>query len=414
VKIGFVVQQAPELRWPPFDGPAEHIRNVVGSLQQLGHSVRLVVGFNGAAWSSEDLDILQPVTPSSRGGVGRHLERGARRMQSSLRLPYLNLFDSHHFSLACVRELKDVDLLYERLSWTGYGGHWAAGRLGLPHALEYNGDPLLDLEAKKIAPRGLQRRFACWGMRRILNQADHIVASGHGWRRQLLEAWGVEAGRVTVVENGTALLGLLERSQLSSFGPEIPVDRPIEVVYLGGFLPWHGIDRLLLAAAKIGQEGLRFRLRLIGSGPGLEAAEVLAGELGIRDRVAFLGNRLPAEYGPMLAGSDLAVSPYCGWKEYSGLKLLDYKAAGLAIVASGEGGEPATLSHGFTGLIVPPCDVEALAQAILTLAASPSLRRSMGQAARLEAELHHSWARTAGSLERLFEQLISRGVIHEA
>jgi glycosyltransferase involved in cell wall biosynthesis len=83
------------------------------------------------------------------------------------------------------------------------------------------------------------------------------------------------------------------------------------------------------------------------------------------------------------------------------LKIFDYKAAGLACIASGEGDQPATLKHGTTGWIVPPCDEDALVEAIITLSGDQLLRKKMGQAARLEAERLHTWENTAAQLEKV-------------
>ena len=101
------------------------------------------------------------------------------------------------------------------------------------------------------------------------------------------------------------------------------------------------------------------------------------------------------------------MAPYCGWPELSGLKVLDYKAAGLPTIASGRDGHPPTLKHGQTGLIVPPCNTEPLCQAIVQLCADGVLRRRMGQAARLEAESMHGWDETARRLERVFNTVLS-------
>jgi glycosyltransferase involved in cell wall biosynthesis len=93
--------------------------------------------------------------------------------------------------------------------------------------------------------------------------------------------------------------------------------------------------------------------------------------------------------------------------EFSGLKLFDYKAAGLAIIASGEKGQPITLRNEETAIIVPPCDVEALAQSIIRLITDIGLRRKLGQIARLEAEKEHSWRHTAINLEKIFMSKLS-------
>ena len=122
--------------------------------------------------------------------------------------------------------------------------------------------------------------------------------------------------------------------------------------------------------------------------------------------MTFTGKLKATDYAPYLAGADIGVSPYCGWPEYSGLKIFDYKAAGLACVASGEHGQPSTLNHGETGWIVPPCDEDALAEALFTLSENAELRRKLGQAARLDAERHHAWRHTALHLEKIFHSVV--------
>ena len=115
----------------------------------------------------------------------------------------------------------------------------------------------------------------------------------------------------------------------------------------------------------------------------------------------------------LLVCSDIGVAPYCGWMEYSGLKLFDYKAAALGIVASGEDGQPDTLRHRDTALIVSPCDQDALADAIVQLATDGEIRRCMGRKARTEAEKLHSWCHTAQQLDQIFAKVTERKINRE-
>jgi len=121
----------------------------------------------------------------------------------------------------------------------------------------------------------------------------------------------------------------------------------------------------------------------------------------------LLTGQLPIDQlAKCLALSDIGVSPYCGRVEYSGLKLLDYKAAGLPVIASGIDGQPSVIEHGRTGLIVPPCDEDALCEALILLATNPIFRFSMGREARIDAEQHHCWRHTAKQLEWMIEKVI--------
>jgi glycosyltransferase involved in cell wall biosynthesis len=427
MKIGYLAQQEMQLQTPPFDGPANHVHHVAAALTELGHSVRLLVNQEGRLWRSDDLTEIpdrgkewSPVRVRRMdAGPARWAERGVRRVQYELHAPYAALFESVRFAQACRQELAGVDLLYERMSWVSYGGALAARWMGVPLVLENNGDPLADLEAKEIAPQGMQRRLSVGLMQRTVDQAAHVVTTGEGWRDQFLARWGTDPARVTTVENGTDLVRLLQRSDLRSFAKmpsEIP-DRgpdggaempPVTLVYVGGFLPWHGIDVLLKALARANARdgaGVRVRLLLVGAGDGLASVRQQAAELGLEEVLTFAGRLSASEFAPLLAQADIGVSPYCGWNEFSGLKILDYKAAGLPTITSGLDGRPATVSHGRTGLIVPPCDASALCDAILSLSADEERRRQMGRAARLEAEACHSWEHTARQLEAILMQV---------
>jgi len=64
------------------------------------------------------------------------------------------------------------------------------------------------------------------------------------------------------------------------------------------------------------------------------------------------------------------------------------------------------LQHGQTGWIVPPCDVDQLAEALVALGDDAPLRRCIGQAARAEAEAEHSWRHTAVQLQAIFARVV--------
>lgn len=405
--IGYLMQKGEDIRKPPYNGPANHVRQIVSDLLRRGHRVRVLLRLDDQIWASDNLCDFRPITVQLIDrGLLRLIERVVRRVQTVLRLPYLGLFDSLRFALACRQELGDCDIYLERLSWMTYGGWLAARWLKIPWILEYNGDPLADLEAKGIAPTGIQRKISTWLFGTTLRRANSVVATGEGWRINCIQRWNVSEARTITIENGTDLLKLLTRDDLAAFQSLERDLSTLHLVYLGGFYPWHGIPVLLDAVQKIVKLGVDLDLILIGAGDGMAEAQEQAISLGINSQVQFTG-RLSAEaYSPLLARADIGLSPYCGWLEYSGLKIFDYKAAGLTCIASGEKGHPHSLRQGQTGWIVPPCDVDALVEAILFLACHPELRHKIGQAARIEAEEKHSWEHTTSQLERVMQQAL--------
>ena len=180
------------------------------------------------------------------------------------------------------------------------------------------------------------------------------------------------------------------------------------VTFVGTLKPWHGVDVLVDALARA---RVPWRLRVIGDGPQREALTGQARELGVE--VDFRGAVAPAEIPDHLAGSAVGVAPYPATaaetdQYFSPLKIYEYLAAGLPVVASRVGQVPAIVRDGFTGLLVAPSDPDALAAALDALARDEVTRRTMGHAARAEAEAHHSWT---GVVDRI---LAHAGLAKEA
>lgn len=403
MKIGYLMQAgAPDVRQYPLSGPANHVKNIVEALRALDHEVCLIALRENGIWKSRDLENFDHVRlPLFDDGPLRLLERAARRMQHELRLPYAAFFESMRFARACVRELPGFDMLYERTGWFGYGGVWASRILKIPLIYEVNGDLLTELKMKGMDPGCMQRALSLFLMKRAARMPACTVSTGEGWRRRYIDQWKVPAETVIVVENGSELVELLRREDLRAFKDEAPIE-PTVLVYVGAFEPWHGLPTLIRASARGIERGLPIRLVIIGSGREAENIVDLINSLEIAPSVTLTGNLPPSELAQRLACCDIGISAYHGRVEYSGLKLLDYKAAGLAVIASGEGGHPAVIRDGRTGHVVPPGDVDALYEAICNLVQNPDLRREMGRRARIEAEERHSWRHTAEKLQTLF------------
>jgi glycosyltransferase involved in cell wall biosynthesis len=272
--------------------------------------------------------------------------------------------------------------------------------------LEINGDHINEMSQLAVAQQGYQRKISMFVMKNNVLGATAFVATGEGWRRRFAEQWGVNENRITVIENGSEVIDLLYRKQTRSFQTETSYSDRTHIVFIGSFDPWQGIDIMLEAFAQAVQQESNIHLSIIGSGIDLSEKIQWVKKHHLENCVSFLGWLPMGEVASYLRCADIGVSPYCGRVEFSGLKLLDYKAAGLAIIASGQDGEPRILKHGKTGWIVPPCDVSALKNAIIQLSHDKLLRNQLGQAARIEAEQYHSWRVTAQNLEQVFLSVI--------
>ena len=121
----------------------------------------------------------------------------------------------------------------------------------------------------------------------------------------------------------------------------------------------------------------------------------------------FSGPVAPAAVPGLLTEFDAAAAPYPpdgpGQDDYfSPLKVFEYMAAGLPVIASAVGQIPSIIQDGRTGILVPPGDPAALADALLRLGQDPNLRERLGLEARNDAVQRFSWS---GVLSRITEAL---------
>ncbi|AMV19702.1 Putative glycosyltransferase EpsD [Planctomyces sp. SH-PL14] len=159
----------------------------------------------------------------------------------------------------------------------------------------------------------------------------------------------------------------------------------------------------LLRATKLTAQSVPdFRLRLVGDGAERKGLETLSRELGIADRVEFLGER--SDIPSLLAQAGFYVSS--SKTEGISLTVLEAMAVGLPVVTTAVGGNPEIVAEGTTGHLVPPQNPEALAQAIVEMCGKRSTWNGMGRAARERIEQQFEIRTMIRQYERLYEELL--------
>lgn len=162
----------------------------------------------------------------------------------------------------------------------------------------------------------------------------------------------------------------------------------------------NGVQTFAEAASHLRDTSCRF----IFAGDGAERSRVEStiARAGLDARAVFLGSMRYADMPDIYRAADLCVLPSL-W-EATSLAGLEAMACGKALIGSRVGGIPAIIEDGETGLLVPPADPRALANALRRLAVDRALRERMGRAGRRRAEQEFAWdkiaTRTAAILER--------------
>jgi glycosyltransferase involved in cell wall biosynthesis len=261
--------------------------------------------------------------------------------------------------------------LYERLALHSAAGSAAARRLGIPHLVELNA-PLLE-EAGRYRTLA-QPEVADLLERSVLRCADLVLAVSEPLASY---ARGRGVPRVAVCPNGVDVdrFALVAARSL----------RPASAVFTGTLRPWHGIDTLAEAWRLLGTSAPP--LTVVGDGPGRAVLE----QVGAR-----MTGALPhADVPRVLEAADIGIAPYAADAPpyFSPLKLFEYLAAGLAVVAAEIPGVTELVDER-TAVLVPPGDPEALAGAVAALAADQRRRVRLGRSGRALAE-QNTWRHRA-------------------
>jgi glycosyltransferase involved in cell wall biosynthesis len=231
---------------------------------------------------------------------------------------------------------------------------------------------------------------------RLCRMADVIVTPAPG-----ILPPGTPADRIAVLEWG---------ADTDRFQPGRP-DRPpyprpdaaTVVVFAGAFRSWHGAVHLVRAVRDLQSRGHDIGAVLIGDGPEIvRARDEAAGARNVLFTGALPHDAMPAA----IAAADVGVAPFdvgahpplaLGFY-WSPLKIFEYMAAGLPVVAPSIDRIPLLVRHEREGLLYNAHRPAALADALATLA-DPALRARLGAAARDRAVREYSWAAHCRALE---------------
>ncbi len=342
--------------WPPdVGGPASHAPAVAEYLLGRGHLVEVLTTAETAPAPER-----YPVR-----WVSRTLPVGIRHLRAVL-------------------EIRERSALADVVYTTGMFGRSAAGSLAArkPFVLKLTADPAFERARRRGLVEGDVGAFQATGggltagVLRLardteLKRAAHVFCPS-AWLRELAISWGVSAERVSVLPNPAPIVdGLAGKEELrSALGLEGPT-----LAFAGRLTAQKALGVSLEAVAQV--DGVS--LVLAGDGPDREALEHRAAELGLGQRVRFLG-ALPRERVLELFRAADAAILSSDWENFPHT-VVEALAVGTPVVATAVGGVPEVVCDGANGLLVPARDTSALAGAVRRLFADAVLRARLTAAA---------------------------------
>jgi glycosyltransferase involved in cell wall biosynthesis len=246
-----------------------------------------------------------------------------------------------------------------------------------------------------------------WLFRRSLDEVSQVVANSEEARTTLIREHAVDPKRVVVIYNGLVFpppappSAQARQAERQRYGA---TDATCVLLSVAMFRPEKGQAELLATAALLPRT-LDWQLWLAGDGPSLEPCRRLAANLGLTDRVRFLGWQATPE--SLYTAADIAV--HASRSEALSNFLIEAQASGLPAVAYNAQGISECLLPTSTGNVIPRGDTAAFVQAVVRFASAPSAERlARAELARRFARERFDPAQQTRSYLRLFSSLGTR------
>jgi glycosyltransferase involved in cell wall biosynthesis len=235
--------------------------------------------------------------------------------------------------------------------------------------------------------------------------ADAVNACCAFSARRLQSVDGFAGRRLEVIENGIAVQRYARPVDRAALRRGLGLDPGRNyVIHVARCHPVKDQAMLLRAFREVAAARGDVDLLFAGDGPLRPDLEALAGQLGIADRVRFLGVR--HDVPDLLNAADLFV--LTSVSEAASLTLLEALAARRPVVVTAVGGNPEIVRDGVEGLLVPRGDFQAAGQAMLKLLGDPALAKRMGEAGAVRVAEHYRLERTIARYHQLYQRLAGR------
>jgi len=360
---------------------AVHIRGMVDAARAAGHEV-LVVGPEGT-------DPYAPPKAAAAGspGLAARFAKHAPELVFELAEMVYDRRSAKRLAEAVTNFAPDM--IYERYAFFARAGSDLARTLKIPHVIEINytcDDPLVRKRSALLM--GAARRLE----RQIFGRAACLASVSSRLNQRLAER-DVPNRRIALTPNAVSRDWWEQAAEVAPEPlPEHVKGHPV-TGFVGGFWPWHGVDRLVRAAAASRARGLPTALLLVGDGPERPRIEALVDELDLRE-LTWLPGSIPHEQLPhWIAAMDICVMPHSN--DYgSPMKVFEYMAMGKAVLAPKLPPLTDVIEHGVDGLLFPDSEDgqgTLLANALVLALNDADARRVMGKSARTRVGREHIW-----------------------
>ncbi len=237
--------------------------------------------------------------------------------------------------------------------------------------------------------------------------AAAVVTVSEANARYIAQNFGVPREHLSVIPSGVDTIRFSPPDRApGDHSSGVPSSRESGlIVSVARHNPVKNLGLLLEACATLQARGVEFRCIMIGDGPTHDELIGIRAQLRMEPLVEMVGAAERATVLEWLRRASVAV--LCSHREGMPVSLMEAGACELPVVATRVGGIPELIEDGVTGLLTPPGDAAALADALQRLLADPPLGRAMGQAARRRIAAKFSLAAQVDSLQALWSRVLA-------
>jgi glycosyltransferase involved in cell wall biosynthesis len=234
------------------------------------------------------------------------------------------------------------------------------------------------------------------GYARLARGVDHFWACSEFNASQVADYCGM---RPRVLPNGVDTDLFRPREREGELSKSLGLDSAETVVVsVGRLVGLKGFPYAIEAVGRLARGGVGIRYLVIGDGEERVNLMRLARNLGMEDRIRFLGNIAHSQLPLYYSLADMAVFPSVA-QEAFGIAIAEAMACGIPVISTRMGGIPEVVPEG-AGILVPPGDESSLAEAMERLRTDRGLRREMGGKGRLHVVERFGWDMVAEKFER--------------
>ena len=296
-----------------------HILHTLYGLQGRGHHASLLaLQPRRRVLFTDDLEAVtsNQLTEKHYGSTGRSdgggfklFESGIRKLQSSLNLPYLALFDDYRMYEAALQNLENYQLIHERYSGSAIGGALASKKLGIPFILEVNADMFDQSAGQGVPIKGVQRIVAMKKTRVSFDQADMIICVSEQLRAHLINKWNLPPEKTVTLACAADVEAFSQDYDVRAIRDELDLNHDPVMIWIGGFYRWHDLDLLLESIEKVLDVYPNAKLVMVGDGKNRASFERKVKQAGLARAVVMVGAVEHAKIPGYLSIADVAVAP---------------------------------------------------------------------------------------------------------